>query len=202
MNSKEVNVQLIGISKGKLKAYFHEFGFLKDYLPRVLIDLKTSRINEVLLSREQEKPQGASVLVCERIIFLDFSGKYVGEVGVKHVPAPKRTWKNWFPKSYDVQIKHEAVYQAVLRLEEENRERIPWYDGDYRLVRMINWILSVRVSSVTVYKPPKLEELERGGHFPLRAQEKLLQMATSIKKQNTSVEDIEFKNGLTEIWSS
>jgi hypothetical protein len=192
------DVKLIGVSDGKLRAYLHEYSFLKDYLPAVVIDLKTSRVNENLLLRK-------TGTVRERIIFINSFGFYVGEVGVKHFPASKRTWKNWFPKpSYDVEIEHEAVYQAVLRLEKENEKEL----FSHHPALMVNYIVTIFGGKVTVYKPPKLDEWEMyKSPDPPSPQDKLLFMAEIARirqneKENVLDKDDEFEKEVAGIRSA
>ena len=179
----------MGVSDGKLRAYLHEYPFLEDYLPEIIIDLKTSRVHQKLLFRT----------AYERTILLDRTGNHVGEVGIKHFPAQKRTWKNWFPKpSYDVEIEHEAVYQAVLRLEKE------W--SNCSVPGMTNYIVTIYDGKVTVYKPPKLDEWEAYTTMPIppSPQSKLLFMAEIIRirqNENDVDKDREFIKEVAEIQS-
>ncbi|MFA5830516.1 MAG: hypothetical protein WC878_01670 [Candidatus Paceibacterota bacterium] len=207
-------ILLAGVSKDKLRAYLHEYPFLENYLPAVIRDLKTSRVNETLLSRNKERnTQDCLGSVYERIFLLDFAGNHVGEVGVKRFPAEKRTWKNWFPKpSYDVEIEREAVYQAVLRLEKEReavfsealRLKKKWNANQPHL-GMIKYIMTIYEGEITVYKPPKLDEWEkRRGPDLFFPENKLLYMAEIVlfqQKENTIDKDNEYIKEVTEIRS-
>ena len=102
-----------------------------------------------------------------RVYILTIRGTFLSEVGKIHHPAPERTWNNWFPKPYTVEIKGEKVWEAILRSNEadkkpysEDRRPGPRPPRDDYFTSPYYIVVCSDNGYVTVYKPPE-NDLEK-----------------------------------------
>jgi len=137
-NSLDV-IELDGVTKEKLRAYLHEYPWIKDYLPKRLCGLKTERADEELLCKETKGSESLYFI-------LGSLGDFLTEAGVIDHPPQKRTLFRWFPKPWREHI-NETIAGAVMR----NSDSVRFTHGyPFYIVRS-----NMTTKCVTVYKPPK-----------------------------------------------
>ncbi len=166
------------MNEPKVRAFFREFPFLKqyDYYPR---EVRVSRFNPEFLVGDLKMGGDDLGGWVEEIRILDSEGKELARVGRDKMPQLKPFWKRIFSHSKIASWKetymYERVYETLLRIREWGR------------LSEVHYAISFFYGTLTLYKLPKgvdlsdwIDWLRVGGK-----KEELLSHENRIKREQS-----------------